>query len=267
LPVKVVAPFVTTVPADSISGTEDDSEMLTIDEGATIRLNEYWVEFALTSQQVAHASHNSGDSGTGAAITLATRSANLLAQAMDLVIFKGRLALSGGQSSSLLKGRVRYRGDLIDGGLVNWNPEPLPKKQVVDVAQQSGEPKGHGENIVQAVRKACSILQNTGNYGPYALVLQTDLDTDTNALTGRLRPFAAAGLYWTGALLSDKDTQHSAMGLLVSVGGGSMDVVFGFDATTTFTQQDVDGNYCFRVVARLALRVKDPTSVIQLTFG
>jgi uncharacterized linocin/CFP29 family protein len=45
-----------------------------------------------------------------------------------------------------------------------------------------------------------------------------------------------------------------------------MDLVVGLDATTAFMQQDPNGNYRFRVVERLALRLKDTTGVIRLEF-
>jgi uncharacterized linocin/CFP29 family protein len=46
-----------------------------------------------------------------------------------------------------------------------------------------------------------------------------------------------------------------------------VDLVVGIDATVGFMQQDVDGNYRFRVFERLALRVKDVTALIRLEFA
>jgi hypothetical protein len=54
--------------------------------------------------------------------------------------------------------------------------------------------------------------------------------------------------------------------VLVSLGGNTMDLVVGLDATTTFMQQDPDGNYRFRVVQRFALRLKDTTAVVRFEF-
>jgi hypothetical protein len=58
----------------------------------------------------------------------------------------------------------------------------------------------------------------------------------------------------------------SFAGVLVSLGGNTMDLVVGLDATTAFMQQDPNGNYRFRVVQRFALRLKDTTGVIRLEF-
>jgi|GEM_PF-1662356 len=55
-------------------------------------------------------------------------------------------------------------------------------------------------------------------------------------------------------------------GLFLSLGGNTMDLVVGVDAKTEYTNQDKDGNYCFRVYERFALRLKDTTSVIRLEF-
>ena len=58
----------------------------------------------------------------------------------------------------------------------------------------------------------------------------------------------------------------SYYGSLVSLGGNSMDLVVGIEPTVAFEQQDVNGNYRFRVVERLALRLKDYTAIIRLEF-
>lgn len=55
-------------------------------------------------------------------------------------------------------------------------------------------------------------------------------------------------------------------GMFLSLGGNTMDLVVGMDAKTEYTNQDRDGNYCFRVYERFALRLKDSTSVIRLEF-
>ena len=69
-----------TVPADVI-----DLENMTVDETDVTALVELGIDFGLTRQQTASEEQNS----TG--ITLATRAANLLAQAEDLALFLGDL--------------------------------------------------------------------------------------------------------------------------------------------------------------------------------
>lgn len=56
-------------------------------------------------------------------------------------------------------------------------------------------------------------------------------------------------------------------GIFLSLGGNTMDLVVGMDARTEYTNQDRDGNYCFRVYERFALRCKDSTAVARLEFA
>jgi len=83
----------------------------------------------------------------------------------------------------------------------------------------------------------------------------------------------SAGFYGSGTLpvntpaTSLGGPNASFVGVLVSLGGNTMDLVVGLDATTAFMQQDPNGNYRFRVVERFALRLKDTTGVIRLEFA
>jgi hypothetical protein len=52
----------------------------------------------------------------------------------------------------------------------------------------------------------------------------------------------------------------------VSVGGKTVGLIVGTDATTAFMQHDVDGNYRFRVLERLALRLQDIFGLVRLEF-
>ena len=50
----------------------------------------------------------------------------------------------------------------------------------------------------------------------------------------RIKPLVTAGFYGTG-------TVPPLTGLLVSLGGNTMDLVVGMDVTTSFLQEDPDG--------------------------
>ncbi|MGA2705520.1 MAG: hypothetical protein ABSH35_31110 [Isosphaeraceae bacterium] len=91
IPHRKVHPKTTSVPSDTITFQElqgETTQTLVIDEGATIRVNEIWTECALTPQQV-HQTAEAHELAHTSAVTLATRAANTLAQAQDLVIFQG----------------------------------------------------------------------------------------------------------------------------------------------------------------------------------
>jgi len=55
-------------------------------------------------------------------------------------------------------------------------------------------------------------------------------------------------------------------GVLVSVGGNTMDLIVGVEPTTEFLQVSTEGVYRFRVFERFALRVKDKTAIVRLDF-
>ena len=234
-----------TVPADVI-----DLENMTVDETDVTALVELGIDFGLTRQQTASEEQNS----TG--ITLATRAANLLAQAEDLALFLGEPAFK----DPLFK-RVRRRSGNGGAGLLGSAPDAIAVKPV------SPDPKRYGENTFAPVVDAYSRLQRLGHYGPYALALRSEIYADTfaplaNTLVmpaDRIRPLVSLGLFGTGTL-------PPATGVLVSIGGNSMDLVVGMEPTTELLQQDAEGFYRFRVFERFALRVKDKTAIVRLNF-
>src|SRR3989442_5137434 len=81
VPLYGPVPDALTAPADTI-----ELETMTINEGETTPLIEIWVEFKLTKQQVER------EESLATTVTLATRAANLLSQAEDLLIFQGKKA-------------------------------------------------------------------------------------------------------------------------------------------------------------------------------
>jgi uncharacterized linocin/CFP29 family protein len=234
-----------TVPADVI-----DVDAMTIEEGLTKPLIELWVDFTLTPQQV------SGEQLVGAAATLATRAANLLSQAEDLLIFQGDEVTK----SEFFK-RIRYRSGPVGAGLLKSAP------RVVEVKYADAEAKKYGEKTFEGVARAYSLLQSLGHHGPYALVVHSDIYADTHAPlpttlimpADRIRPLVTSGYYGTGTL-------PEKTGVLVSLGGNAMDVVVGVDPITAFQQTDSDGAYRFRVLERFALRIKDPSAIVRLEF-
>jgi uncharacterized linocin/CFP29 family protein len=207
------------------------------------------------------------------AVTLATRAANLLAQAEDVLILQGQPAVE--THPLFAEGKVRLLSGNAGTGLLGG----LPANQIIEVEPISENPLRFGENTFEEVSEAYSLLQSgdgleQAHYGPYALVLQFKQYADTYApvLTNqaalantlvitadRIKPLVPAGFYGTG-------TVPPLTGLLVSLGGNTMDLVVGMDITTSFLQEDPDGRYRLRVWERFALRRKDSSAIIQLRF-
>jgi uncharacterized linocin/CFP29 family protein len=234
-----------TVPSDVV-----ELDTMTVDESAVTALVELGVEFGLTRQQTAaEAQHRTG-------VALATRAANLLAQAEDLILFSGEAALK----DPLFK-RVQRRSGDAGTGLLG------AADNAVSVAPDAGIPKRYVEHIFDAVVEGYALLQGQGHNGPYALALRSEAYADTfaslpNSLVmpaDRITPLVALGMFGTGTL-------PPAAGLLVSVGGNTVDLVVGVEPTTEFLQVSTEGLYRFRVFERFALRVKDRSALVRLAF-
>ena len=123
LPLYSSMPDATTVPADVI-----DTDTMTVRDDAVLPLVELSVEFTLTAQQVER------EAELATALTLASRAANLIAQAEDLLVFQGESAQDAGVFNT-----VRHRGGSAEG-LVAAAPS------AVQVAAKNG---GVGERIVR----------------------------------------------------------------------------------------------------------------------
>jgi hypothetical protein len=151
------------------------------------------------------------------AVSLAMRSANVLAQGEDLIIFNGANAVV---NSALFGGGIVQTLDPnlatnLDNGLLNIDPNgdiKLPQSQVVVVrpsaAGVGGAPPAYRENTLNAVASAFSILQGLGHYEHYALALNTIPYADLHqalptTLIEPVEPIShliKAGIYGSGTL-------------------------------------------------------------------
>lgn len=291
MPCYKVHPKTTSVQADVISTQSLEGEnMLMIDEGAMVRLNEIWIEFALTPQQV-HEAAEAKQPDYATPVLLARKGANYLSQAMDLLVFQGVNAYF----TSFFQNNVSFRPGQYptDTGLLslqqiapgtlptNFTPPPTssPKIQSLPVAPITGEGPGviWGTNSFKELAAAYAELNSAGQYGPFAAVFQTIPYADTFApvqglviTADRIKPIADAGFHGSGALASSVADPNvspvpTGYGVVVSL-GGTMDVVVGHAPTVVFRQEDQQGNFVFGVMARLALRVLDSTGIVRLDF-
>jgi uncharacterized linocin/CFP29 family protein len=295
LPKRLVPPKTTSVPSDAYTATvpAGGTPVLTVDEGATLRLNEYYVEFELTPQQVDQEEGDFKTLGHSTAVTLATKAANTLAQAEDLIIFQGNNATSAVAKigSSLFTANFVLTlnpGGPTDTGLLAFpvgTAAPAAAATNVVPVPALGGPPGvvWGSNTFEAVAQAYALLQGIGHYGPYALVLETIPYADTFAplpatltLTAdRIKPLMTAGFFGTGTIPPNPPPPPAMppvgvppfFGAMVSVGGNTVDLVFGLEPLAAFMQEDTNGNFRFRVLERFALRVKDPAAIVVLQFN
>jgi uncharacterized linocin/CFP29 family protein len=267
IPVVSAAPDALTVPADLVVVNAGDlvasnKGLLQVNEAAVTELIEIWVEFSLTHQQVER------EMTLSSAVTLATRAANLLAQGEDLLINQGDDVLKF--NPLFTTGRIHTRAGPGPLGLANLKSLPDIKRQVLPVEFTNAAEKRYSEKTFGVVERAYVSLQGLGHYGPYALVLPPGPNADTRAPlkdtlimpADRIVSLVDGRFYGTGTLPEIPDI----LGVMLSWGGNSIDMVVARDATTAFLQEDSEGLFRFRVFERFALRDKDPTSRFLLKF-
>jgi hypothetical protein len=179
-----------------------------VDEGASTRLVEFWVEFSLTPQQVEHegtvqhdqhgATHPAHSERThhaptdqhmpkgqhghqdhpahSTAHTMATKMTNLLGIADDMLHFQGL----GAFTTPLFANFVRWRanGEPTDWGLLNVIPAvndqagALPLSQVIQVPLLDPTVPGkYGNQTFAAATQAYALLIAQGYPGPFAMTL------------------------------------------------------------------------------------------------
>jgi uncharacterized linocin/CFP29 family protein len=297
-----VPPKTTSVPSDSYV-VSPANPILSVDEGASTAICEYYVAFEMTPQQVDQEEGDFRTLGHSTAVTLATKAANTLSLAEDTIIFQGLNGLTPGNTNNLPIGSTLFTQSFVlalngnapvDTGLLNFpvkgvtpgagpstppGTNPIP---VVTVNPLPGDqPYGliYGANTFTAVAEAYSILVANGHSGPYSLVLHTVPYADTYApvadltvTADRIKPLMTAGFFGTGTLppntpLTPTPPAAPYYGIMVSLGGNTMDLVVGMEPFCTFMQEDPNGNYRFRVLERFALRFKDPTAAVILQFN
>ena len=284
LPKRPVPPKTTSVPTDAYTFNRDGATpILTVDEGAMTPMGEAYVEYLMSAQQVDQEQGDFNQMGHGTAVTLATKAANTLAQAEDLVIFQGLNAINGSPlfTNNLVLTLAANRPT--NTGLLNFpvganSPGANPAVTVIQVNPLNPAVGGviYGPNTFEGTSQAYSALQAAGHYGPYALVLETIPYADTYAplpatltLTAdRIKPLMTSGFFGTGTLPPMPPAPVAPYyGVMVSLGGNTMDLVVGLEPIVAFMQEDTNGSFRFRVLERFALRIKDLTSIVVLQFN
>jgi len=284
IPIKEVSSKTLTVPTDAYALSAGG---FTADEGASTRLVTLSSSFSLTPQQIAQETGDTKELGHSTAVTLATRAANALAQAEDLLIFQGQNAFN---NPLFVGGPVINQGVPNDTGLLNFAvgaiapPAGLP---AVNPGIGGRPAPGYGTETFTQVTAAMASLVASGNSGPYALVLDTFPYADAYAPIASLavpadaiKPLMTAGFFGTSALrlygpppppppvvAAAAAATPPYFGVLVSLGGNTVDLVVGLHATTAILQENAQGNFQLQVIERIALRFKNPPGVVQLQFN
>ena len=228
-----------TVPAQDLKAEDHEHHWrLHIDESATLRITTIAVNVHLNSQQMAQPDLMSE-------LTLFRRAANIIARVEDAMIFQGA------EGKSVVHPPVyKVTGGTPERGLLVPPEGPRIKT---------------GQELVAAIARGITILEDQGYLAPYALALGDDLfvaaetpDKDSLVLpSDRIRPLIEGPLVRTGTL-----PPHA--GVLVSLPANLVEIVVATDIGVRFLQVTTEPKYVFRVSERFVLRIKDPGAILQI---
>jgi hypothetical protein len=282
---NAISPGSINVVSDIIS--QDKDLTLIVDQGDTTSFYQLTVTFKLSDAQY------SDPGGAKTAMTLATRAANLLSQAEDILIFQG----ASGESNPIFTGATRQvviqQSGKPSPGLLQLpaktkDTDPIDPSQIIKVLTTS-EPSPlvpsqnrYGENTFAAVADGYSRLQAKGDYGPYALVLNDLIFADIHAPLAatlimpadRIKPFVTLKgmnntvkemLYGTGTMPLLGGAEGNPTGLLVSIGGNTVDLVIKTPPTVSQLPYQ-PGFYPFQVTTQFAVRIKKKSAFIRFVF-
>jgi Encapsulating protein for peroxidase len=259
-----------TVAADTVFTGNDG--VLSVDESENRSIVEIAVQFKVRKAQV------DNEAQMKTTESLATRAANLLARAEDLLIFQGFAALDDPLFKSkaviLIIPNPSNSGARVDSFLFPKNSQTI----TVEPAEVNSNPalSIYGENTYAAVAQGYATLQEH-HYGRQALVLPTAIYADTYATrtttldipaitADRIKGLIGDRVYGTSTLPA-LNGSSPAKGVLLALDGNTMDLVVQMNPTVEVVTQDpVRGDYVFKVYERFALRLKDTNAVVELDF-
>lgn len=232
-----------------------DQETMTVDDTVMTSLVDMWVEFTLTYTQIER------ESELNIALNLARSVANTLARAENVLLFQGT---EGVDVVKKFKQRVEFRRPLhVFTGLL----EDVDEAHTIHVQPIQETPLKYGAHTFEAVVQALDLLQSDGISDPYWVGLDPAIHSDTYASQKDTFIYAAEVIkpLATGGFFSANGVPPQT-GFVISLKGGSMDMVVGTDPITQYTQMDDDGFYHFRVYECFAYRKMDKRTVVKLVF-
>ena len=250
------------LPADADFVRKQDisyAGQLSIDDRDTTRLATLQVHVPIRNAQMA-------DPEMTSVLALFRRAANVVARLEDAVVFRGLapggVAPQGGVVG--LPGIWQITGAQIASGL--WTL--TGPRRWVKVAPNPPSLRGHA--IVAAVSDAIGLLEQSGHFGPFAVVLGQGLfllaqTPDVGSLVmpqDRIIPFLGGGPLLRSSTL---DGWNGFTGVVVALGGAPVELVVATDMCLQFLQVTTDPVFIFRVCEKIALRIREPKAIVQLS--
>jgi uncharacterized linocin/CFP29 family protein len=148
-----------------------------------------------------------------------------------------------------------------------WSKDP-PAERSISVDRTPLE--GRGQRLVGAISEAIGQLEQQGQFGPFAAVLGQQLflvaqTPDAQSLVlpqDRIIPFLGGGQLLRSSTLDESD---GFTGVIVALGGTPLELVIASDISLQFLQVSADPAFLFRVSEKIALRIREPDAIIQLS--
>jgi uncharacterized linocin/CFP29 family protein len=262
-------PSTQVVPSEVVNEAE-----LTVDDVATTRLVELWVDIELSQQQIA-------EDELSSALLLFRRAANIVARGEDRTVFQGRPNAPGAGNrppdfhvgpNQGVPVALQIRGGTEPGDIdLNTDPgaagllEAVDEDAALDLVIAS--PLGPDELVVSIVT-AITALEDIGHLAPFYCVLgndafvaaQTPIANSLVLPSDRITPFLGRAILRSGTI---PDTH----GVVISLAGDPVDLAVAVDVVPQFLNVTDAGRYHFRVFERFALRVKERHAIARLEFG
>jgi len=195
------------------------------------------------------------------ALIMFRRAANIIARVEDRIVFGGQpgpspdpSALNVSPPIFRVSGGEQFRGLIAEALAITPNPHCVPVP-----------PGPPAENIVTAVSRAITILENEGHLSPFALVLGPDLfikahDPSPSLVlpADRIKPLLGGGPLLRSSTIPTNE------GVLVSLAGDLVDLVVASDISAKYLETTLEPRHVFRVSEKMTLRVKQPKAILAL---
>ena len=195
-----------------------------------------------------------------AALTMFRRAANYVARIEDALIFNGRPAANNPPPFGIagIPNVYSVTGDGAAQGLFVFNLQPAGRNFVF-IPLSAGQPLGH--RVIDAVIESINALERQGQLGPYACALAPDLFAAICAPNpnlvlprDRILPFLQGPLLRTSAIAP-------GFGVVLALSANPIELVVASDIQVRFLQMTEEPRLAFQVYERVALRIKEPTSI------
>jgi uncharacterized linocin/CFP29 family protein len=214
------------------------------------------------------------DPDMASALALLRRAANVVARLEDAVVFRGLTSALRPRGGIVgLPDVWEIRGGQQSEGL--WMPPfslpPFRPRRMIHI--WGFPPWTRGDRLVGAVSEAIGFLEQSGHFGPFAVVLgqglfliaQTPDPFSSSVLPqDRIIPFLGGGPLLRSSTLDLPYYTHVLTGLVMALGGAPLELVVATDMSLQFLQLTTDPEYLFRVRERIALRIKESEAIIEL---